>query len=60
VDSVPIAVPISATPPPTTTMAVPVPPEVSPGQQIAVVLPDGKTVQAVVPANTAPRAVFQI
>jgi hypothetical protein len=41
-------------------MAVPVPPEVSPGQQIAVVLPDGKTVQAVVPANTVPRAVFQI
>jgi len=60
VDSMPVAVPISATPPPTITMAVPVPPDAAPGQQIAVVLPDGKTVQAVVPPGSAPGSVFHI
>ena len=114
VDSTPIAVPIAEVPPPTQTMAVPVPPDASapacesffgdaatpsssrrrwrggnthrdavdatptpsnrrrvhgvatkrprrsPGQQIAVVLPDGKTVQAVVPPNAVPGTVFHI
>ena len=35
-------------------------PRRSPGQQIAVVLPDGKTVQAVVPPNAVPGTVFHI
>ena len=116
VDSTPVAVPIAEVPPPTQTMAVPVPPDAfapacescdrcfvtcapmnqvslctwprrradvdgvrshahrravddalgtkrprrSPGQQIAVVLPDGKTVQAVVPPNAVPGTIFHI
>lgn len=57
VGQVPVAVPVVQAP---QTMAVQVPGNASPGQQIAVVLPNGQTIQALVPQGAKPGSTFHI
>ena len=56
VASMPVATPVAVR----QTMAITVPPDAHPGQQIAVVLPSGQQIQAIVPPTGTPGTVFHI